>query len=177
MDEYYVYVLLDISKPGNFIYDEYKFLYEPFYIGKGKGRRIQEHFFPSYLEKNTNSHKRRRIKKIIKETSDIPTYKKIKEQIYEDKAFELEIKLISIIGRRDLKTGPLVNKTSGGDGLSGFKHSEQSIDKIRKAKVGSKNPFYGKHHSDKNKEEASKLHNGNTHANEWKKEASKRHSK
>lgn len=36
MEDFYVYVYLDPRKIGIFCYDDLKFGYEPFYIGKGK---------------------------------------------------------------------------------------------------------------------------------------------
>ena len=46
---YYLYVLLDPEKKGKFLYENLNvcFLYEPFYIGKGKNNRIKHHFYPS----------------------------------------------------------------------------------------------------------------------------------
>jgi hypothetical protein len=41
MKKYYVYLFLDKSKPGKFIYDDLEFEYETFYVGKGTGVRIK----------------------------------------------------------------------------------------------------------------------------------------
>lgn len=64
--------------------------------------------------------------------------------LYED-AKKLEIKLIQLIGRIDLDTGPLTNLTNGGEGQSCI--SQQTIEKIRKKNKinfsGEKNPRYG----------------------------------
>ncbi len=73
-----------------------------------------------------------------------------RENLTEKEAFDLEIELISKIGRSDLKLGPLTNLTDGGEGQSGavvkestrqklrermlnFKHTPKSIDKIRES--------------------------------------------
>ena len=40
----YVYVFLDTSKKGTVQYGEYKFEYQPFYVGKGTFDRCDEHF-------------------------------------------------------------------------------------------------------------------------------------
>jgi len=36
---HYVYIYLDTRKPGNFIYDDMLFNFEPFYVGQGKNNR------------------------------------------------------------------------------------------------------------------------------------------
>ena len=40
---FYIYVLLDPRKPGNFEYGEYNFKFEPFYVGKGQRDRWKSH--------------------------------------------------------------------------------------------------------------------------------------
>jgi hypothetical protein len=42
MNNFYVYIYLDPRKPGNFVYGDFLFKFEPFYDGKGKGDRITE---------------------------------------------------------------------------------------------------------------------------------------
>jgi hypothetical protein len=63
VDKYYVYCLLDPQKEGKFDYGEVCFFNEPFYIGKGSGRRIKAHFYPSNL--NVSNYKNNKIKKIF----------------------------------------------------------------------------------------------------------------
>ena len=53
-------------------------------------------------------------------------------------ACNLEIYLISIYGRRDLKTGTLVNLTNGGDGILGNKRSKETCEKISRGRIGIK---------------------------------------
>ena len=46
-NDYYVYVLMDSSKKGNYKYKNIKLDYEPFYIGKGKNDRINQTLYDS----------------------------------------------------------------------------------------------------------------------------------
>jgi hypothetical protein len=55
-----------------------------------------------------------------------------------EEANAMEIVLIDKIGRRDLKTGPLVNKTAGGEGMVGWVPSDETRAKLAAAKRGKK---------------------------------------
>ena len=127
--KYYVYVYLDPRKKGEFTYGDYKFEYEPFYVGKGCYKRCLEHINPNRMKCDNNTYKNRKINKIIN-IGLKPIILKISENIFEVDAFELEKKLILVIGRNDLKNGPLTNLTNGGDGVSGHIRSLEYRNKI-----------------------------------------------
>ncbi|RLF56669.1 MAG: hypothetical protein DRN27_09210, partial [Thermoplasmata archaeon] len=57
----------------------------------------------------------------------------IKINLTEEKAFELEKKIISIIGRRNLNEGTLTNFTDGGEGTSGIIQSNETKLKRKKS--------------------------------------------
>ena len=98
------------------IYYVYQYLREdmtPYYIGKGKGNRINE------------GHN---VALPIKERRVI-----IAENLSEQEAFDLEIDLIAKYGRKDLGTGILRNQTDGGDGASGNIHTAETIAKMKVA--------------------------------------------
>lgn len=130
MNVYYVYAYLDPRKPGKYEYDDYLLEYEPFYIGKGKENRINQHL---NLYGNNNL-KNNKIKKIIK-LGYKPIIIKLIEDINEEEAVCKEIQLISEIGRIDLLKGPLTNLTNGGEGISGYKFSDEFLNKYIKKVV------------------------------------------
>lgn len=156
MGEFYVYVYLDTRKPGNYNYSEYFFEYEPFYVGKGKRYRYRKHLY-----KNSKNHSNKylisKIKKIQKETHKHPIIFKIKNNLTENDAFLLEKKLIKIIGKKSEK-GPLCNITEGGDGISGYKHSEKTKQKMK--------DFWKEHY--KNPEAHLKISKGLKNSEIWK---------
>jgi len=160
MNIFYIYVYLDPRKPGIYKYDSYKFDYEPFYVGKGKNERWKD-----------ISHRSKYFKRIInkiKKSGSEPIIIKLEENLNEEKSFISELKLIEIIGRKDLKRGPLLNFTNGGEGSNGYIHSEEWKTERSKRmtgknnpiykKYGDKNPFFGKHHSEYTKNQMSKNH-------------------
>lgn len=118
--KYYVYVLLNPLKSGNFIYGEYIFKYEPFYVGKGNGKRKYE-----TIRDKRNPIKGAILNKIKNEGLK-PIRVIIKTEMPEQESFDLEIKLIDLIGRKDLKKGVLSNLTNGGEGHSGNKQSNET---------------------------------------------------
>jgi len=102
-------------------YYTYAYLREdktPYYIGKGRNRRAyQKHDYFSPPPKE-------RI--II-----------LKKDLTESEAYQHEIYMISVFGRKDLGTGILRNKTNGGDSPPIFLgHTEESKEKIRNSCKG-----------------------------------------
>lgn len=122
--EFYTYVYLNPLKPGIYKYENYSFDFEPFYVGKGKGRRHLDHLF----SQEGCDEKINLIKQLI-ESNNQPIIVKTKEDILEDEAFEEEKYLIKIIGRKILKEGPLLNLQPGGEGFSGWIITENWIEK------------------------------------------------
>lgn len=114
MDEYYVYCLLDPRFSGEFTYGNITFDHKPFYIGKGKGKRINEHIRTAQMNRDKNKLKVNKILSIQKSGLE-PIKLKIYENLEEQDALNKEMDLIKIIGRKDLKTGILLNLTNGGE--------------------------------------------------------------
>lgn len=113
-DRFYLYVYLDQRKPGKWSYKNIVFEYQPFYVGKGTGRRDAMHLCVYML--NHKSYKSSTIKSIIKETGELPIHRRIFENISQPEATAMEIDFIKIFGRKDNGTGILCNHTDGGDG-------------------------------------------------------------
>lgn len=167
-ERFYVYVYLDPRKKGDYGYDDYEFECEPFYVGKGHGKRSLEHLRESQLKHKT--HKNNKIKKIRSEGLE-PIIIKISENLFESDAFDSEVKLIKLIGRYDLGDGPLTNKTDGGEGIvgliktkehrrnlsisrTGYKHSDEAKKNISKSLIGN-NRHKGCNHSEETKKQIS----------------------
>jgi len=110
-NDFYVYALLDPRRPGRFTYGPWSFLFEPFYIGKGSGKRAR------CFEKG-KSHRTNRIMAIRACGHSEPHVIKLSDRLTEDAAFALEVEAIAIIGRRIRLSGPLVNFQRGGGGFS-----------------------------------------------------------
>jgi len=105
------------------IYYVYAYLREngtPYYIGKGKGNRAWD---PQHCVKIPPNN---RI--IILESN-----------LTEIGALALERRMIRWYGRKDIQSGILRNRTDGGDGVSGYKHSEETKQIIGNASRGKVN--------------------------------------
>lgn len=91
----------------------------PYYIGKGRGKRAfvrgDRRVFPP-------------------SNSDRILF--LKTNLTEQEAFQHEIYMIAVLGRKDLGTGILWNFTDGGDGVSGLVQSEEAKEKMRVSKTG-----------------------------------------
>jgi hypothetical protein len=126
INTYYTYIYLNPLKSGNFNYGKFHFDFSPFYVGKGCRRRLYVHLNEaknykkiekeSTDEEKCNIHKINTINKIVRLGKE-PIVFKIKENVSNFEACELEKYLIKLIGRADKKLGPLTNMTDGGDGL------------------------------------------------------------
>lgn len=79
----------------------------------------------------------------------------------ETEAFESEIALIELFGRKDLGTGCLRNRTAGGEGAAGYVPSLESRNKMRIGQLGRK-------HSPVSKANRSKALKGRIFTSEWK---------
>ena len=82
----------------------------PYYIGKGSGRRAWKHT----------------SREAIHPPKDIPRVILLEKNLTEVGAFALERRIIRWYGRKDNNTGILRNKSDGGDGSSGYKHTEEA---------------------------------------------------
>lgn len=128
--EHYVYVYLDPRKPGHFRYRcpsgrTLEFKHEPFYVGKGKGDRADVHLSRTELAKK--SHKNHTFKAILAAGYDPRDYRvRTRSRATDWIAQAFEVDLIAGIGKRNAKTGPLVNLTDGADGVSGYRHTERT---------------------------------------------------
>jgi len=160
MSIFYIYALTDPNKPGNFKYNEYIFNFEPFYIGYGQDNRMFKHLYEYEMKKNPL--KGNKIKKILKTFNKIIFKKyyiiKIKDNLTEYEAKNIETKMIKTIGRIDLGTGPLTNLTDGGEGTNGIICSDETKRKIRDAHIGKK-------FSDEHKQKISKAVSGKSNYN------------
>ena len=126
-NDYYIYFYLRsrdsaIGKAGT-----------PYYVGKGKGRRAY-HTGHSYA--------------VPKDKNNIVF---VLNNLTEEQAFQNEIDFISWYGRVDSGNGILRNLTDGGEGMSGWVHSEETKRKIGEANKGKLNYMFGKTRSEETK--------------------------
>lgn len=103
--KFYVYIL---SRPTG----------QPFYVGKGIGRRIYFHEMEAKYSAFRN-HKLNIIRKIWRDGGCVGRWIDSWHE-HEVQALEREKELITSIGRHELKMGPLSNQTDGGDGVVGL---------------------------------------------------------
>jgi hypothetical protein len=104
----------------------------PFYIGKGTLERAND------FRRRSNFYKK--ISGKIFSCGMTPLVRILHDDLTENEAFEKERIEISFYGRRNNGTGILVNLTDGGEGVSGFQHSEDAKLRIGAAK---KNKTWG----------------------------------
>ena len=125
MNNYYIYVYLDVSKPGKYFYQDLEFEYEPFYIGKGNNYRATRHLTQCFNKNEKKGYRRlfyQKLRKLLNNNFK-PLISFYSTNLDEQSSFKIETELIEKIGRRILKEGPLCNNSLGGEGPSGSRHS------------------------------------------------------
>ncbi len=137
--DYYVYVYMDPTKPGNYKYKDFSFDFEPFYVGKGKDQRYKIHLLKVKNDNCKNLPKDNSIKKILNSGKD-PIIIKYREDLSESDAFLLEIQMIDSIGRKDIGKGPLKNLTNGGEGNSERKFTDEHRMNLSLSRIGKTSP-------------------------------------
>jgi hypothetical protein len=105
----------------------------PYYIGKGSGERVYT-----------------RNRGELKSPKDKSRIIFLKQNLTEEEAFKHEIYMIDVLGRKDLGTGILHNKTDGGEGCSGIVITDEYIENKIKAGKRSKELGVGVHGRTKN---------------------------
>ena len=98
---------------------------EPFYVGKGKGSRSR------YVPRGNRHHQfvLKKLERLGLKTEVLI----VADNLAEEDAFNLEIRRIAFWRKLDVK---LTNASDGGEGPSGFKHSEETKAKVSAAGRG-----------------------------------------
>ena len=155
-------------------YYTYAYLREdktPYYIGKGRGRRIYSK------------------SRVIKPPADKSRIIFLKKNLTEAEAFKHEVYMIFVLGRKDLGTGILRNLTNGGEGASGAvisaetkkklseastgkTHTEKAKKKCSESMSGENHPMYGVPRTEAQKKAHSERMSGRTHTEKAKKKMS-----
>ena len=106
MKEYYTYAYLREDKT-------------PYYIGKGKGNRLYK-----------------RGSRVFAPPKDKSRIIYLKQNLTEGEAFKHEIYMIAVLGRIDLGTGILHNRTDGGEGISNpSEETRRKMSETHKGKI------------------------------------------
>ena len=108
---------------------------ECFYVGKGHGRRAHQ--------MNPRNRMHTAIQKILAAKGTAVEVRIVFSGVSEEEALSLEIERIAF-WRAD--GADLVNLTEGGDGMSGYRHTEDAKQRIRASRMGNK-AFLGKRHT------------------------------
>jgi hypothetical protein len=106
MTQYYTYLYRDIDGT-------------PIYVGKGCDKRAWSH-------NKSRSRLGNTLRKRFRDGASLQPI--IFNQADEQTALDMEVFWIAFYGREDLGKGTLFNLTAGGEGISGYKHTQSFID-------------------------------------------------
>lgn len=135
---------------------------------------LREDKTPYYIGKGIGSRAYKKYKNEIKPPRDKSRIILLKKNLLEEEAFKHEIYMIAVLGRKDLGTGILHNRTNGGEGSSGRICSEETKVKIGTAQKGDKNHAYGKSLSEEHKRKLSEAGKGRVFSEETRKKLSEK---
>lgn len=125
MSERRFYVYAHLRKDGT-----------PFYVGKGKDKRV--------IDKTSRSEWWWNIVNADYTDTQLPNYVLLAEHLTEQEALDLEVQYIAKYGRKNVHPhGILINNTDGGEGTVGVILSEVTRKKMSLARKGKKNPMWG----------------------------------
>ena len=113
---------------------------ECFYVGKGKGNR-------AYSMRDRNRHHQAICAKLSRIGSAFEV-RIVASGLPEQEALDLECKRIAFWRNFGCD---LTNLTNGGEGISGFKHSDETRQKLSDLNKGNSSTFKGKKHTDETK--------------------------
>ena len=139
-------------------YYTYAYLREdgtPYYIGKGSGNR-------AYLQLNHMVKTPERERVLI-----------LKQNLTEEEANQHEVYMINLLGRKDIGTGTLRNETDGGEGVSGYTHSEETKRLLAEQQLGKPKPRWAVEKQQATRKRNNKQIGGWTLSQDWKDNMSK----
>jgi hypothetical protein len=119
---------------------------ECFYVGKGKGSR-------AYSMKDRNRHHQAICAKLNRIGSAFEV-RIVDSGLFEQDAFDLECERIAFWRNFGCD---LTNLTNGGEGIFGFKHSDETRQKLSDLNKGNPPTFKGKKHTDETKRALSEI--------------------
>lgn len=146
---------------------------EPFYVGKGKGDRWKD-LYRKYNKHFTNIINKEKILAVIEKdnlTEEEAFY--WEEEVIKQLVFEYGFS-IDIMGcNSNDHYCHLVNQTWGGEGISGWKHTEEWKRKMSEKYSNGNSPFSGCKHTEENKRRISESRKGKEHTENTKNKLSK----